>query len=149
MRTRFVLLILGMFLLFSNTFGQSLKFNGTNNYVDITNNAALQLQTFALEAWIKIEGTSTTTGTGNGGFAASTVVPIISKGNDESGVIGGGLNYFLGYRPSDMKLVADFQDNSTVSNHPVVSNGTLTNCNCLQQGDLKQWSYPENQPPIS
>ncbi len=131
MRTRVVLLTLSMFLLFSNTFGQSLKFNGTNNYVGITNNAALQLQTFTLEAWIKIEGTSTTTGTGNGGFAASTVVPIISKGNDESGVIGGGLNYFLGYRPSDMKLVADFQDNSTVSNHPVVSNGTLANCNWM------------------
>ena len=131
MRTRFVLLILGMFLLFSNIFGQSLKFNGTNNYVDITNNAALHLQSFTLEAWIKIEGTGTTTGTGNGGFAASTVVSIISKGNDESGVIGGGLNYFLGYRPSDMKLVADFQDNSTVSNHPVVSNGTLTNCNWM------------------
>src|SRR5436305_11946926 len=125
MKSRFLLLNVLMLWLGLTSFEQSLEFNGTNNYVDISNNPVLQLQNFSLECWIKIEGTGTATGTG--GFGASTVVPIISKGSDESGVSAAGLNYFLGYRPSDMKLVADFQDNSTHSNHPVISTGTLVN----------------------
>lgn len=114
-----------------NSIGQSLRFNGLNNYVNLTNDAALQLQNFTLEAWIKIEGSGTATGTGVTGFEASTVVPIISKGSDESGVLNAGINYFLGYRPSDMKLVADFQDNSTLLNHPVISKGSLMNCSWI------------------
>src|SRR5689334_14055448 len=107
MRARILLLNIVSLLLVLKSYGQSLELNGTNNYVDITNDASLQLQSFTLEAWIKIEGTGTTTGTGSTGFPSSTVVPIISKGSDESGVLGAGINYFLGYRPSDMKLVAD------------------------------------------
>ncbi len=35
------------------TFSQSLSFNGSNNYVNLTNDTTLHLNSFTLEAWIK------------------------------------------------------------------------------------------------
>ncbi len=88
MRRYFFLLLLCLLCVFSNSFGQSLSFNGISNYVNIGNEAPLRLQAFTLEAWIKIQGAGATTGTavGNeGGFKASTVVPLITKGRREKG----------------------------------------------------------------
>ena len=77
-----------------NTFSQSLSFNGSNNYVHLTNDTTLHLNSFTLEAWIKAGGTGTTTSTGSGGI---TAVPIITKGRGESDAPANlNMNYFLG-----------------------------------------------------
>ena len=107
---------------------QSLRFTDTS-YVDLGNPASLKLTNFTLEAWIKIEGYASTTETGTGGLTG--VVPIITKGRAEAESAAVDINYFLGYRLSDMRLVADFEDNATSANHPVVSTGAggvLSNC---------------------
>jgi hypothetical protein len=129
MRKHYFFVHLLMICLVVNTFAQSLGFNGTGSYVNITNNSSLRLQNFTLEAWIKIEGAGATTGTamttGEGGFKPSSVIPIIAKGRREKGAAATSVNYFFGYRPSDMKLVADFEDNTTEAHHPVVGNTAL------------------------
>jgi len=106
--------------LITNVQGQSLRFTDTS-YVSLGNDASLRLTSFTLEAWIKIEGYASTTETGTGGLAG--VVPIITKGRAEAESAALDINYFLGYRLSDMRLVADFEDNATSANHPVVSAG--------------------------
>jgi hypothetical protein len=118
-----------MLIIALNTAAQSLSFNGSSSYVNITNNAALHLKNFTLEAWIKIEGTGAATGTamstGEAGFKGPTVIPIIAKGRREKGSSATAINYFFGYRPSDRKLVADFEDNVAAAQHPVVGNAAL------------------------
>ena len=71
-----------------------------------------------MEAWVKIEGYGSTTETGAGGL--TKVVPIITKGRafGESAAVD--VNYFLGYESGTNKLVADFED-ATSLNHPVTS----------------------------
>ena len=107
---------------------QSLRFTDTA-YVDLGNSASLKLTNFTLEGWIKIEGYGSTTETGSGGLSA--VIPVITKGRAEDDIPAVDVNYFLGYRLSDMRLVADFEDNTNSANHPVVSTGAggiLSNC---------------------
>jgi len=58
----------------------SLKFNGTNSYVNLYNDSSLHLTSFTLEAWVKPLGTGVTSTSGNGGVIA---VPIITKGRGE------------------------------------------------------------------
>jgi hypothetical protein len=126
MKNILLLPFLLMLVTVSNSLAQSISFNGSNNYVNITNHSSLHLKNFTLEAWVKITGVGATTGTaissGEGGFKASTVVPIIAKGRREKGSAATAINYFFGYRASDMKLVADFEDNVTAAHHPVVGN---------------------------
>lgn len=119
------LLLLLSFFASTAVVGQSLRFTDTS-FVNLGNPSSLKLTDFTIEAWIKIEGHGSTTETGTGGL--SDVVPIISKGRaeNESAVID--VNYFFGYRRSDMKLVADFEDNATSANHPVISNAALPFC---------------------
>ncbi len=104
----------------------ALDFNGSNNYVDLGNDASLHLTNFTLEAWVKIEGTGVSTSTGSGGI--TDIVPIISKGRAEAEAAAQDVNYFLGYQLSTNKLVADFEDNVNSGNHPASSNATLGNC---------------------
>lgn len=104
---------------------QSLRFTDTS-YVTLGNSSPFHLTDFTIEAWIKIEGHGSTTETGTGGV--SDVVPIISKGRAENESATIDVNYFIGYRRSDMKLVADFEDNATSGNHPVISNAALSIC---------------------
>lgn len=104
---------------------QSLRFTDTS-FVNLGNPSSLQLTNFTIEAWIKIEGHGSSTETGTAGL--TDVIPIISKGRAENESAAIDVNYFVGYRRSDMKLVADFEDNATSLNHPVVSNASLAFC---------------------
>ena len=113
-----------LIFLFHSGFSQSLRFTDTS-YVNLGNDASLKLTNFTIEAWIKIESPGSTTETGAGGIIA---VPIVTKGRAQLESEALDVNYFLGYRPSDMRLVADFEDNAGSVNHPVVSTGTLSLC---------------------
>ncbi|MGB3006041.1 MAG: LamG-like jellyroll fold domain-containing protein [Chitinophagaceae bacterium] len=120
-------------VLFSNA--QSLRFTDTS-YVNLGNQASLKLTNFTLEAWIKIEGYGSTTETGSTGAGGGQtgVVPIITKGRAEAEAAAVDVNYFLAYRLSDMKLIADFEDNATSLNHSVVSAATLPMNTWIQVG---------------
>lgn len=116
---------IAMFLAMT-TCSQSLRFTDTS-YVNLGNSASLRLTNFTIEAWIKIEGYGSTTETGSTGSGGGQtgVVPIITKGRAEAESASVDINYFLGYRLSDMKLIADFEDNKNSVNHSVVSAATL------------------------
>jgi hypothetical protein len=104
---------------------QSLRFTDTS-FVNLGNSSPFHLTDFTIETWIKIEGHGSSTETGTGGV--TDVIPIISKGRAENESAAIDVNYFIGYRRSDMKLVADFEDNASSLNHPVVSNTSLSFC---------------------
>jgi hypothetical protein len=104
----------------------ALDFNGSNNFVDCGNDASLHVTNFTLEAWVKREGTGVTASSGTGGI--TDIVPVISKGRGEAENAAQDVNYILGYQLSTNKVIADFEDNATSANHPVVSNGTLGEC---------------------
>ncbi len=105
---------------------KSLRFTDTS-YVDIGNAASLHLKNFTLEAWVKIEGYASTTSSGatGAGGGQDGLVPIITKGRAEQELASVDVNYFLSYRLSDRKLVADFEDNATSLNHSITSAATL------------------------
>ena len=107
---------------------KSLRFTDTTS-VSLGNAAELKLTNFTLEAWVKIESYGSTTQTGTGATGLLNVVPIITKGRDEGdGTAAKDINYFLGYQQglngAATKLVADFEDASSV-NHPVTSAATI------------------------
>jgi Concanavalin A-like lectin/glucanases superfamily/Secretion system C-terminal sorting domain/Calcineurin-like phosphoesterase len=124
----FFCIIISTFFSIYQINGQSITLNGSSQSAGVTNNAALKLANFTLEAWIKIEGTGivTASGTGSGGHA--NIVPIITKGRAELEVPVQDVNYFLGYDLTTRKLLADFEDNATSANHPVTGNAVLGNC---------------------
>ena len=108
------LLMIGFVL---NIFGQSLNFNGNNNYVNISNDGSLNLTTFTIEAWIKPEGTGIAITTSSDGV---TAVPIVTKGRGESNASSYyRMNYFFGIN-KDKKLTADIET-ITGANYSVVS----------------------------
>src|SRR5215213_5653991 len=117
-------LFLPVLILFTvvTAFGQALNFNGSNSYVNLTNDTTLHLNSFTLEAWIKPVGMGMVANSGSGGI---TAVPIITKGRSESDAPANvNMNYFLGIDANKM-LVADFEE-GTGPNHPVVSTITIT-----------------------
>ncbi|MCX6903151.1 MAG: Ig-like domain-containing protein [Verrucomicrobia bacterium] len=101
------------------TYG-GLSFDGTSQYVDFGTATNLGSPTFTVETWFNWNGAGVIASTGSGGVSA---IPLIAKcvgeadGNNQDG------NYFLGIRPSDGLLAADFEEGSTGSapglNHPV------------------------------
>ncbi|MCB9333943.1 MAG: DNRLRE domain-containing protein, partial [Lewinellaceae bacterium] len=104
----------------------SLDFDGSTNYVDCGNPAALHVTDFTLEAWIKIEGTGASVSTGTNGVL--DFVPIVSKGRGDTEDPVKDVNFALGYQLSTNKLAADFEDNINSANHPAIGNATLGNC---------------------
>ncbi|HEY0433541.1 MAG TPA: LamG-like jellyroll fold domain-containing protein, partial [Chitinophagaceae bacterium] len=118
------LLILCLFFSQVN-YAQSVRLTDTS-YVTLGNSASLHLTNFTIEGWVKIEGYGSTTETGSTGSGGQKgLVPIITRGRGEAESPAVDINYFLGYRLSDMKLVADFEDNTSSLNHSVVSAVTL------------------------
>lgn len=106
-----------LLLITTNSYAQALRFNGSNNYVTITNDTELHVTTFTLEAWIKPEGTGIRVSSGSGGVRA---VPIITKGRGEADTPSHvNTNFFLGI-DANRKLTADFEEASG-ANHPVIS----------------------------
>ena len=103
----------------------SLRFTDST-YVDLGNAPELRLTDFTLEAWVKIEGYGSTTQTETTpGQGFKNVVPIITKGRADVETATKDINYFLGYESGTNKLVADFEDNATSANHPVISTAKI------------------------
>src|SRR5690348_9267090 len=129
------LLFLFLFFVSTTCIGQSLRFTDTS-YVNLGNASSLHLTNFTIEARIKIEGYGSTTETGSTGTGGGQtgVVPIITKGRAQSESASVDINYFLGYRLSDMKLVADFEDTKSSLNHSVVSTAALPMNQWIQVG---------------
>ena len=94
--------------------GSGLQLNGTSQYVTLGAAPALNTSDFTLELWFRRTGAGVGTSTGSGGIA--NAIPLISKGRSESGQ---NMNYFLGIDVASGVLVADFEDASDDSNHPV------------------------------
>jgi len=93
-----------------------LDLDGQGSYVDLGTPASLGATVFTLEAWVRRQGPGLAADTG-----ALQAIPILARGRDEAGSEGNNLdlNWFLGLRASDGVLVADFEDVSDGSNHPV------------------------------
>ncbi|NOT35086.1 MAG: hypothetical protein HOP12_13125 [Candidatus Eisenbacteria bacterium] len=93
---------------------------GTNGFVTFGNHAALGLPAFTLETWFRRDAAGVATSTGTGGV---TAVPLIAKGRAEADGTTADMNYFLGIRPADNLLVADFEEGAAGTspglNHPI------------------------------
>ena len=108
-----------------------LNLDGNNDVVYVTDTSDLDLSTFTLEMWFKRTGTGATASTGSGGL--SSVVPLMTKGRDQSlsECTDGDINYFLGI--SSNKLAADFEEDKSWSmgcsapNHPITGTTTIVN----------------------
>ncbi len=118
------IIVLYLLMLVLVSLGQSsLKFNGTNSYVNLGNDITLHLKSFTLEAWVKVEGTGITASSGSGGLIA---VPIITKGRGEADAPSNvNMNYFLGI-DVNRKLTADFEEDAG-PNHPIISKAAIPN----------------------
>ena len=107
----------------------SFDFDGVNDFVTFgaapSLNSTLANPSFTLEAWIKIEGSGVTTTTGSSGLEnATAAVPIVAKGRSENDNANFNCNYFLGVTGSNV-LAADFEDEASGLNHPVIGNTVL------------------------
>jgi hypothetical protein len=85
---------------------------------------ALGASTFTIETWFKRNGGGVATSTGSGGVVA---IPLVTKGMAEADGSNVDMNYFLGIRESDGRLVADFEDSQTGANHPVAGTTVVSN----------------------
>jgi outer membrane protein assembly factor BamB len=82
---------------------------------------SLSVTSFTLEAYIHRTGDGSPT-TING----ISVVPIITKGaGGEGDNSNADMNFFLGLRTSDWKVIADFEDNVNGGNHPITSSTVI------------------------
>ena len=96
--------------------GTSLHFDGVDDHVTMGAAPGLGLAAFTVECWFRWDGEGAAASSGVGGVSA---VPLVSKGRGESDGGTQDMNYFLGIRPLDGVLVADFEDMATGLNHPV------------------------------
>jgi Concanavalin A-like lectin/glucanases superfamily/Calcineurin-like phosphoesterase len=95
----------------------ALRFDGGDDRVTFGQAAELGLTTFTIETWFRREGPGVTTNTGPDGVIA---IPLMAKGRVEAEGSTVDMNWFLGIRGTDSVLVADFEDNATGANHPVI-----------------------------
>jgi hypothetical protein len=108
---------------FQGTFAQTnygLRFDGVNDYVTFGSSSTLGLGTFTIEVWFRQVGPGIATSTGSGGV---TAIPLVTKGRAQADGSNQDMNYFLGIRPNDGVLVADFEEGAGGAtpglNHPV------------------------------
>ncbi|MEA2622083.1 MAG: hypothetical protein QOH61_993, partial [Chloroflexota bacterium] len=106
--------------------GTALDFDGTNDYVTFGPAPGLGVTTFTIETWFRRDGTGLTTQTSSGTGGLQSVVPLVTKGRSESDGSNVDMNWFLGIRTTDNRLVADFEDNATGANHPIVGTTAVT-----------------------
>jgi hypothetical protein len=102
--------ILGTAPLASQAANNALSFDGVNDYVTFGSAARLAASNFTIEVWFRRTGAGVSASTGNGGI---TAVPLLAKGRGEANGSNQDINYFLGIRPSDNVLVADFEKAQT------------------------------------
>lgn len=104
-----------------------LQFDGVSQYVTFGSATNLGSSTFTLEVWFNWRGGGATASTGAGGV---TAVPLLAKLRGEFDGDNRDGNYFLGIRPTDGVLVADFEEGATGSspglNHPVFGATAVT-----------------------
>jgi hypothetical protein len=98
----------------------ALQFNGSNQYVTFGVARKLGVETFTVETWFKRLGTGLTADTG--GVVAE---PLVTKGRGEADGSNVDMNFFLGIRPADGFLVADFEDGANGANHPVIGTSSV------------------------
>ena len=108
--------------------GTALFFDGVNDYVTFGPAPSLGTATFTIETWFKRTGTGVGTSTGSGGV---TAVPLVTKGRAEVDGTNVDMNYFLGIRPTDSVLVADFEEGAGAAspglNHPIAGITPIAN----------------------
>jgi hypothetical protein len=105
----------------------SIQFDGTNDYVTFGQAPSLGASIFTVEVRFKRTGTGITANTGTGGLDA---VPLLTKGRGEADGGTQDANYFLGIRPTDNVLVADYEEgtgqSSPGANHPIAGTTAIT-----------------------
>ncbi len=108
--------------------GSALSFDGVKDYVTFGSTSALGATNFTIEVWFKRQGAGVSTSTGFGGIDA---IPLVAKGRAEVDGTNQDMNYFLGLRPSDNVLIADFEEGATGTspglNHPVAGHTAISN----------------------
>ncbi len=94
----------------------ALNFGVSSAYVTFGNPPELALAQFTIETWFKRDAAGVTTNTGTDGVIA---VPLVTKGSREGEGDTRDINYFLGIRPADSVLCADFEEISSGENHAI------------------------------
>ncbi|TMQ71903.1 MAG: T9SS type A sorting domain-containing protein [Candidatus Eisenbacteria bacterium] len=106
---------------------RSLSFDGVNDYVTFGQATSLGAPVFTVEIRFKRTGTGVTANTGATGVDA---VPLIAKGRGEADGDTRDMNYFVGIRPTDNVLVADYEEGtgqtSPGANHPIAGATAVT-----------------------
>lgn len=93
----------------------ALVFDGVDDGLSMGVAPSLGLSKLTVEAWVRREGTGVEAGTGKGGVR---VVPIAGKGRGEDDQGNHNCNYAFGFHGG--VLAADFEDNATGGNHPII-----------------------------
>ena len=109
----------------------ALDFDGVNDYVTFGNGAGLNVTDFTIETWFRRDGAGVSTTTGGGGIASA--IPLVAKGAQQAETpLNVNMNWFLGIDTkgtpalTDDTLAADFEDNATGLNHPVLGTAVVT-----------------------
>jgi hypothetical protein len=131
MKTKAILVlscVLGAAPMASDAANNALSFDGANDYVTFGTASRLSASNFTIEVWFRRTGAGVSASTGIGGI---TAVPLLAKGRAEAERSNRDVNYFLGIRPSDNVLVADFEvgANGTTPglNHPIAGVTPISN----------------------
>lgn len=98
----------------------ALSLSGSNQYATLGQaTSTLGLQTWTLEIWFKQTGPGTTGQTGSGGLPS--VLPLLTKGRDQTDGSTVDMNYYLGI-DSTGHIATDFEDMaSSNNNHPLTA----------------------------
>ncbi|HZO85622.1 MAG TPA: LamG domain-containing protein, partial [Verrucomicrobiae bacterium] len=131
MKTKVILFlcsVLGAAPMASEAANNALLFDGVNDYVTFGSASRLGASNFTIEVWFRRTGAGVSTSTGIGGI---TAVPLLAKGRAEGDGSNRDINYFLGIRPSDNVLVADFEEGANGTppglNHPIAGATPISN----------------------
>ncbi|MFN8587244.1 MAG: LamG-like jellyroll fold domain-containing protein [Candidatus Eisenbacteria bacterium] len=104
----------------------ALLFGGTDAYVGFGNPAALGLSQYTIECWFRRDGAGVGTNTGSGGAIA---VPLLAHGRADQDTAQMHVNWFLGIRESDSRIMADFEESDAGTtpslNHPIFGNSVI------------------------
>lgn len=104
----------------------SLRFGGSNAYVELDTDPALDLQAFTLECWVRKESFGISVSTGSGGVRA---IPLLAKGIGGEEGKGTDVNFFLGIMLRTDVLCLDFEESpqgsSPGANHPLIGKTAL------------------------
>lgn len=102
----------------------ALDFGGSNAYITFGAAPSVGVAEFTIECWLRRDGVGVIAYTGTGGINA---VPLVTKGVGEAEIPSNiNMNYFWGITAGNV-LAADFEDNATGGNHPIVGKTAILN----------------------